>query len=106
MTTTSAVSGSENWETYTDASDDYEPEPDARADYYTKMRTAKRGSPEDGYDSTTPRSNAGKKTKAYGLGIGGPGLRAIGHTRHAADDKSVVGIEGSEGGWTDDGEAF
>lgn len=37
----SAVSGSENWETYTDNSDveDGEPEPDARDAYYAKLRT-------------------------------------------------------------------
>lgn len=99
MTSNSVVSGSENWETYTDASGDYEPETDARAAYYAKMRTAKRDSPDDGYD----RYNAGteKKFKGYTLGAGAPGgVRAIGNPRH------VIAEEGSEVGWTDVGETF
>ena len=102
MTTTSAVSGSENWETYTDVSDEYEPETDARADYYSKIRAAKRGTPDDGYDSAT---GPGKKiVRAYGLGIGGGGaLRAIGQPRHAG----AKDFQGVEAGWTDDcGETF
>lgn len=42
-TSNSAVSGSENWETYTDASDDEEPDP--RMAYYGKVRSVKRDSP-------------------------------------------------------------
>ena len=101
ITSNSAVSGSENWETYTDASDDYEAEADARADYYAKTRLAKRGTPEDGYDSVVQSSGTGKKVKGYGLGIGGGGLRAIGHAQHG-----ISGSEGSEGGWTDVAETF
>lgn len=82
-TTSQAVSGSENWETYDDAS---EPEADARATeaYYAKVKAAggKRGLPAGGYPS--PRGG-GKKVKAEG------GMR-------------VVGVAGSDAGsaWTDE----
>ncbi|KAG9674336.1 hypothetical protein KCU99_g8697, partial [Aureobasidium melanogenum] len=63
-TTSSAVSGSENWETYTDASDDEEP--DARMAYYAKVRTTQRDSPEDGaYED--PRKGLGAKVRAIGV---------------------------------------
>lgn len=104
MTSNSAVSGSENWETYTDASEnDYEPEPDARDAYYAKMRSAKRGSPEDGYENVV--HSAGKKAKGYGLGIGGGSLRPAGHPRLITEETGS-GVEGSEAGWTDVGETF
>lgn len=106
MTTTSAVSGSENWETYTDASGDYEPEPDARPGYYSKMRAIKRDTPEDGHESMIQNSGMGKKTKGYGLGIDGTGLRAIGRSHHAIAEEGGLGVEGSEAGWTDVGETF
>lgn len=105
MTSNSTVSGSENWETYTDASDDYEPETDARAAYYAKIRTAKRGTPEDGYDSVIQSSGPGKKVKGYGLGIGGGGLRAVGPQRHGITEEGAS-VDGSEAGWTDVGETF
>ena len=91
MTTTSAVSGSENWETYTDVSDDYEPEADARADYYAKMRMTKRGSSEDDYDGVVQNSGAGRKVKGYGT------VRTVGHQQRARGDDG----HGSEAGWTD-----
>ncbi|KAG9697886.1 hypothetical protein KCU69_g8141, partial [Aureobasidium melanogenum] len=79
-TTSSAVSGSENWETYTDASDDEEP--DARMAYYAKVRTTTRESPEDGaYEGT-------------GKGFGAK-VRAIG-----------VSDDGTEAAWSDVGETF
>ncbi|KAG9960912.1 hypothetical protein KCU61_g6066, partial [Aureobasidium melanogenum] len=79
-TTSSAVSGSENWETYTDASDDEEP--DARMTYYAKVRTTTRESPEDGaYEGT-------------GKGFGAK-VRAIG-----------VSDDGTEAAWSDVGETF
>jgi protein regulator of cytokinesis 1 len=79
-TSNSAVSGSENWETYTDASDD--DEADARMAHYGKVRTVKRDSPEDSaYESA-------------GKGFGAK-VRAIG----ASDD-------GSEAAWSDVGETF
>ncbi|KAG9635955.1 hypothetical protein KCV04_g7932, partial [Aureobasidium melanogenum] len=79
-TTSSAVSGSENWETYTDASDDEEP--DARMAYYAKVRATKRESPEDAaYEET-------------GKGFGAK-VRAIG-----------VSDDGTEAAWSDVGETF
>ncbi|KAG9743715.1 hypothetical protein KCU73_g8335, partial [Aureobasidium melanogenum] len=79
-TTSSAVSGSENWETYTDASDDEES--DARMAYYAKVRTVQRDSPEDGaYEGT-------------GMGFGAK-VRAIG-----------VSDDGTEAIWSDVGETF
>ncbi|KAG9685568.1 hypothetical protein KCU76_g11614, partial [Aureobasidium melanogenum] len=79
-TTSSAVSGSENWETYTDASDDEEP--DARMAYYAKVRTTTRESPEDGaYEGTD---------KGFGAKV-----RAIG-----------VSDDGTENAWSDVGETF
>ena len=66
--TSNAVSGSENWETYDDAS---EPEPDASEAYYSKLKAArgKRPTPEDGY--TPPRGMVGKKAKGlHGMGGG------------------------------------
>ena len=92
MTTQSAASGSENWETYTDASDE---EPDARDAYYAKVRSVKRLSPDNVQADVT------KKIKSYGLGIkGAAGLRTVGH------DGGAVGVEGSDAGWTDDGSCF
>ncbi|KAK6006154.1 hypothetical protein QM012_006564 [Aureobasidium pullulans] len=79
-TSSSAVSGSENWETYTDASDDEEP--DARMAYYAKVRTTKRESPGDSaYESTD---------KGFGAKV-----RAIG-----------VSADGTEAAWSDVGETF
>ncbi|MCJ1247404.1 hypothetical protein MMC30_004618 [Trapelia coarctata] len=59
-TTSQAVSGSENWETYDDAS---EPEVDASEAYYAKLKAAagKRHAPAGGYPS--PRPGVGKKVK-------------------------------------------
>lgn len=94
MTSNSVVSGSENWETYTDASGDFEPETDARAAYYAKMRAAKRESPDDGYDGRN--AGVGKTFKGYTLS----GVRAIGNPRQ------VIAEESSEVGWTDVGETF
>ncbi|THX37483.1 hypothetical protein D6D10_05851 [Aureobasidium pullulans] len=79
-TSNSAVSGSENWETYTDASDDEEPDP--RMAYYAKVRTNKRDSPED--------SAYGGAGKGFGAKV-----RAIG-----------VSDDGSETAWSDVGETF
>ncbi|KAI5197258.1 hypothetical protein E4T39_07398 [Aureobasidium subglaciale] len=79
-TSNSAVSGSENWETYTDASDDEEP--DSRMAYYAKVRTTKRDSPED--------SAYGGAAKGFGAKV-----KAIG-----------VSEDGSETAWSDVGETF
>ena len=97
---TTAASGSENWETFDDAS---EPEVDASEAYYAKLRAArnpgKRFTPEGGY--TPP----GKKFRGvYGNGGGNGGGREM---------KSVVEVDvggggerrmvtGSESAWTDE----
>ncbi|KAL9122513.1 MAG: hypothetical protein Q9187_000931 [Circinaria calcarea] len=80
--TNTNVSGSENWETYDDAS---EPEPDASEAYYAKLKAArgKRFTPEGGY--SPPRVGAGKKIK-------GP------HGTRSAETSKA----GSEAGWTDE----
>ena len=80
--TNTNVSGSENWETYDDAS---EPEPDVSEAYYAKLKAArgKRLTPEGGY--SPPRVGAGKKMRGpHGIG-------------HAGTLKA-----GSEAGWTDE----
>ncbi|PFH56691.1 hypothetical protein XA68_16136 [Ophiocordyceps unilateralis] len=41
-TSSTAISGSENWETYVDDDDDSDPEPDASEAYYAKVRAARR----------------------------------------------------------------
>ena len=69
--TSTAISGSENWETYDDNS---EPEPDASDAYYAKLRAArgKRPEPEHGHG---PASSAAKRirgippTSAYEAGV-------------------------------------
>lgn len=69
-TSTTAASGSENWETFDDAS---EPEVDLSEAYYAKLRAAKTGKrfePEGG--CAPPRGGPGKRLKAvYGAGING-----------------------------------
>ncbi|KAK2596165.1 Microtubule bundling protein [Conoideocrella luteorostrata] len=84
-----AISGSENWETYDDNS---EPEPDASEDYYSKLRAArgKRYEPEQGHG---PVSSQAKR------------LRGIPGTPYAAppvmiDQEGHRIISGSE--WTDE----
>ncbi|KAH0565142.1 hypothetical protein GP486_001454 [Trichoglossum hirsutum] len=95
-TATNTVSGSENWETYDDAS---EPEPDASEAYYAKLRSAraKRYTPDGGYSA--PLGGAGKKLK---------GIRAAGvevETLMEGQGGQLVKVSGSEAGWTDE-EAF
>ena len=80
-TASNAVSGSENWETYDDAS---EPEQDATEAYYAKLKAGrergKRFTPEGGY--SPPRSGIGKKMK------GGVGAEAVveGNTARVISD--------------------
>jgi Ase1/PRC1/MAP65 family protein len=92
-TSTAAASGSENWETYDDAS---EPEADASEAYYAKLRAtkaAKRYTPEGGY--TSPHGGPGKKLKnLYGTGNHGHAVIPDGNGR--------VVPSGSEAGWTDE----
>ncbi|KAL8693114.1 MAG: hypothetical protein Q9218_002000 [Villophora microphyllina] len=90
-----AASGSENWETFDDAS---EPEVDATDSYYAKMRAAKgaggkRGMPEGGY---TPPGRAGPQGKKF-RGMYGTTTETVieeGTGRHVQ--------VGSEAGWTDE----
>lgn len=90
---TTAASGSENWETFDDAS---EPEVDTSEAYYAKLRAAKaakRFTPEGGY--TSPHGGAGKKFKGlYGAGSHGEAFVQGGSGR--------VVPSGSEAGWTDE----
>ena len=88
-TSNTATSGSENWETFDDAS---EPEADASHAYYAKLRAAKGGkrfTPEGGY---TP-----------------PGKKFRSAYEHAAHPQSITEDEGgrrmvtgSESAWTDE----
>lgn len=91
-TSTNAASGSENWETFDDAS---EPEVDASEAYYAKLRAAKAGkrfTPEGGY--TPPCGDAGKKFKSlYPTAMRGQTV--------AEGNKQRVPTE-SEAGWTDE----
>lgn len=91
-TVSNAVSGSENWETYNDASD---PEPDASEAYYAKLRAAKgkRFTPEGGY--TPPRGAAGKRFK--GIRGVGPGAATL-----VEEAGGPLVKAGSDAGWTDE----
>ncbi|KAF1981247.1 hypothetical protein K402DRAFT_398686 [Aulographum hederae CBS 113979] len=89
------TSGSENWETYTEGSD--EPEQDATDAYYAKVRMAesrsrtKRATPEDGYDART--LEAPKRPR---------GIPGVGEMRVEVNGAGARVISGSECGWTDD----
>jgi len=91
-TSTTAASGSENWETFDDAS---EPEVDASDAYYAKLRAAKSGkrfTPEGGY--TPPHGGPGKKSKAlYGTGN---------HQTVIEEEGGRRLVTGSESAWTDE----
>ena len=87
-TATNTISGSENWETYDDAS---EPEADASNVYYAKLRAnGKRFTPEGGY--TPPHASPGKKFRAArGMGV---------ETMNGERGRIVQA--GSDAGWTDE----
>lgn len=89
-TTTTAASGSENWETFDDAS---EPEADASEAYYAKMRaakgTGKRFAPEGGY--TSPKGVLGKKPRAI-----------YGNSQPTLQGQGGRFVAGSDAGWTDE----
>ena len=92
-TSTTVASGSENWETFDDAS---EPEVDASEAYYAKLRAAKaakRFNPDGGY--TPPHGGPGKKFKGlYG---------AENHSQAVIQERNGRGVpSGSEAGWTDE----
>ena len=84
-TTGTNVSGSENWETYDDAS---EPEHDASEAYYAKLRAArgKRATPEGGY---TPPGRPAMGKKIRGM---------IGGAERAVAEERVI----SDSAWTDE----
>ena len=91
-TSMTAASGSENWETFDDAS---EPEVDLSERYYAKLRAAKTGKrfePEGGY--TPLRVGPGKRLKGvYGAGTDGQTVIEEGGRRL---------VTGSESAWTDE----
>lgn len=90
-TLTTIASGSENWETFDDAS---EPEVDVSDAYYAKLRAAKTGkrfTPDGGY--TPPRGAPGKKFK---------GVHSAGHSQVVIKDTTGRLVSASEAGWTDD----
>ena len=96
-----AASGSENWETYDDAS---EPETDANANttayYATQQAGGKRFAPEGGY--TPPKGGPGKKFKAlYGAHPASqyPQAATAGE-REGGEARRMV--TGSESAWTDE----
>ena len=90
-TSTTAASGSENWETFDDAS---EPEVDLTDGCYGNLRAAKTGKrfePEGGYGP--PRGDPGKRLKSlYGAGIIGQAVEESGRRL----------VTGSETAWTDE----
>ncbi|KAL8999347.1 MAG: hypothetical protein Q9169_001773 [Polycauliona sp. 2 TL-2023] len=92
-TTATAATGSENWETFDDAS---EPEVDATEAYYAKLRATKMGkrmTPEGGY--TPPRGGPGKKFRGiYGTGATTQTVVEAATGRHVQ--------AGSDAGWTDE----
>ena len=87
-----AISGSENWETYDDNS---EPEDYATDTYYAKVRAArgKRFTPEDPYS----RSTASQAKRVRGLP---PSAAHAGHGHGMVDAEGNRIISGSE--WTDE----
>jgi protein regulator of cytokinesis 1 len=89
---TTGISGSENWETYSEVS---EPEEDASADYYEKLRAArvKRFTPDDGHQ--LQQGGQPKRPK----GIPPQGAHA-GHVFYDAHGNRIV--SGSEANWTDE----
>ncbi|USP81836.1 uncharacterized protein yc1106_09110 [Curvularia clavata] len=88
-------SGSENWETFSEQSDDA---PEEEVDFHQYRRQMKRYTPEGGHAST-PRAIQGKKVR---------GIRNVGGRDSPSEhDGSMVRVvEGSEAGWTDDGEGY
>ena len=97
ISTTSSVaaSGSENWETFDDAS---EPEQDESDAYYAKLRAAgkgeKRCAPEGGH--TPPRGGPGKKFKAL------YGANRAAHPPAVMEGEERRMVTGSESAWTDE----
>lgn len=91
-------SGSENWETFSEQSDDV---PERDVDLYNYRQAAarnKRYTPEGGH-AASPRAVQGKKSRSVRPVEGGQYMIEEGGTM-------VRTMEGSECGWTDDGDAY
>lgn len=87
-------SGSENWETFSEQSDD-PPENDVDFQNY-RQRQMKRFTPEGGH-AASPRGVQGKKIRSIRNVDGG-------NLMMEDDGRMVRVIEGSEAGWTDEGD--
>lgn len=89
-------SGSENWETFSEQSDD-PPENDIDFQQY-RQRQMKRYTPEGGHIAS-PRGIQGKKIRS---------IRSVDNANlmMEQDGRMVRVIEGSEAGWTDDGDGY
>ncbi len=83
----SAVSGSENWETYTDNSETEEA--DATEAYYAKVKAQQ--------SRQYPYQHQQQSVKR-------PGTAQGGIVKRVREQEVIVEVEGSEGGWTDDGD--
>lgn len=90
-------SGSENWETFSEQSDD-PPENDVNFQQHYRQRQMKRYTPEGGHIAT-PRGIQGKKVRS---------IRSVDNTNLMMEQEGrmVRVIEGSEAGWTDDGDGY
>ena len=91
LTTGTTASGSENWETYSDASQ-IEPETDARDVYYAKVRAA---------------NPIKRPAEGFGMMAPPPKMRMINQVSLVEQgDERAVRIEGSDAGWTDDSNGY
>lgn len=88
-------SGSENWETFSEQSDDA---PEEEVDFHQYKRQMKRYTPEGGHASS-PRPVQGKKIR---------GIRNVGGSGSISEHEGslVPVVEGSDAGWTDDGDGY
>ena len=82
----SVVSGSENWETYTDTSETEEV--DATEAYYAKVKAQQMR--QQGYKRSAPGTQMGATKRM--------------REQEAIAEESVPGVGGSDAGWTDDGD--
>ncbi|RAR01690.1 protein regulator of cytokinesis 1 [Stemphylium lycopersici] len=87
-------SGSENWETFSEQSDEA---PEEEVDFHQyRRRSVKRFTPDGGHVSS-PRAVQGKKIRS---------IRNVGEAQTERDGSMVRVIEGSDAGWTDDGDGY
>ena len=92
-------SGSENWETFSEQSD--EP-PERDVDFYKyrqEVAPNKRWTPDGGYAAASPRAVQGKKLR---------GIRSVDSDLMIEGEggRMVRVMDGSEAGWTDDGDGY